>query len=244
MVPLRSSLLGAATTATLINRGLHTATTTTTAATTAECAPSKPQQQAPRLLKLVVVFRHGARTPVFTNIPGLGDVAWPVCSREKAAALPSCVVTDHASPGRTGPRPPLASGVAKQVNFTLPGDCYAGQLSDLGIDQTAALGRMLRQEYGAFLPHDPAAGGHLTVRSTNVPRCVASAQGVLSGLYPLHDSKAAPFQITTLHGDDEYLAPNTKKCRRLAELWGAARIAWGTDAAAGAVPDARGEFNS
>ena len=103
---------------------------------------------------------------------------------------------------------------------------------------------MLRQEYGAFLPHDPAAGGHLTVRSTNVPRCVASAQGVLSGLYPLHDSKAAPFQITTLHGDDEYLAPNTKKCRRLAELWGAARIAWGTDAAAGAVPDARGEFNS
>ena len=221
---------------TFLRRGLATATAATIVSReSVECTGGEDQD--PRLLKVAVVFRHGARTPVFTHLPGLDDLEWNVCSPAKQSSLPTVEVFDHASLAKNGPRPPLSSGVKKQVNHTLPGGSYAGQLSDLGIDQTEALGKMLREEYGRYLSPD-ATNGFLSVRSTNVPRCIASAQGVLMGLYPGHDSRQSPFRITTMNSQDEYLTPNTRKCQRMAELWNGARAKWSKDVESGEVPDA------
>ena len=218
MVPIRRSLFSAATAATIMQQ--RNRMTCTESIRGGAGVPDPPQ-----LLKVVVVFRHGARTPVFTSIPGLEDITWNVCTGAKTAELPAVNVTDHASPGGIGPRPALAANVAKQVNYALPGGCYAGQLSDLGIDQTVALGATLRGENGRYQADDPHAADlwvavavavavvvvvvvATDVRSTNVPRCVASLRGA-EGLFPTHDATAAPFAMTTLHGADEYLAPNT-----------------------------------
>ena len=92
MVPIRRSLFSAATAATIMQQ--RNRMTCTESIRGGAGVPDPPQ-----LLKVVVVFRHGARTPVFTSIPGLEDITWNVCSGAKNAELPAVNVTDHASPG-------------------------------------------------------------------------------------------------------------------------------------------------
>ena len=69
-------------------------------------------------------FRHGARTPVFTTIPGLDEVQWDVCTDEALAALPPIAIT-HVNGGA---RPPLSRNVQRQVDHKLNGGTYAGQV--------------------------------------------------------------------------------------------------------------------
>ena len=199
---------------------------------------------ARELLTVSVVFRHGARTPVF-DTPGLHDVGWDVCTKGLYASSLPRVQVRHADGSA---RPPLSRGVAEQVARRLPprGGCHAGQLSDLGVAQAVALGERLRRLYGAHVPlGDPAtrtgANGVLAVRSTNVPRCVASAQGVLRGLFggragPSSFSTSssssdgqegtAGFPVSTLPTAEEYATPNGKACPRVGDFFRAAGKDW------------------
>lgn len=197
------------------------------------------------LLATTVFFRHGARTPVFTSIPGLSEINWSVTTDAAMDVLPQVAVVSADG----GPRPPLSKGVAAQRNFYLPGGAYAGQLTDLGIEQTKALGRLLRATYDAHgLSKDPASVGvigsnaPISVRTTNVPRCVASAQGVLAGLFEEEgqQQERKPFPLTTLPTSSEYATPNTKACARLEELFAQSKKAWAAAAAAGAAGEVEG----
>jgi hypothetical protein len=192
-----------------------------------------------RLVSASVFFRHGARTPVFTSIPGLSSMGdWDVCTPEAVAPLPQVAVVDLRD---GGPRPPLSRGVQAQVSFALPAPpgfaAFAGQLSDLGVGQAVRLGRALRATYAAHLPagHLDAlhtrsgTSGAVTCRTTNVPRCVASAQGVLHGLFgelELDAAAGASFPLHTLPTGVEYCTPNTKACPRLGEYFTAGRAEW------------------
>jgi hypothetical protein len=58
-----------------------------------------------RFVHATVVFRHGARTPVFTKLPGLEHIEWNICSKAANDALPP-VDVKHLNGGA---RPPTAS---------------------------------------------------------------------------------------------------------------------------------------
>ena len=207
---------------------------------TAELAPSPPP--GGRLVSASIFFRHGARTPVFTTIPGLSSMGeWDVCTPQAVVALPHVVVFDLRD---GGPRPPLSSGVQSQVDFALPTPpgfkAFAGQLSDLGVEQAVDLGRTLRATYAPHLDSaldDPRTqcglNGIVKCRTTNVPRCVTSAQGVLHGLFGEVDrgsgdavAENAAFPLYTLPTTSEYCTPNVKACLRLGEYFAAGKAQW------------------
>ena len=80
---------------------------------------------------------------------------------------------------------PQSAADTRQRAGALRGGCHLGQLSDLGMAQAVELGVKLRERYvPALLPPDamPAAP-LLAVRSSNLQRTVATAAGVLTGLF-------------------------------------------------------------
>lgn len=58
-----------------------------------------------RFIHATVVFRHGARTTVFTELPGLEHMNWDICSKSANDALPP-VDVKHMNGGE---RPDLSS---------------------------------------------------------------------------------------------------------------------------------------
>mmetsp|Transcript_25575 Transcript_25575/g.33295 ORF Transcript_25575/g.33295 Transcript_25575/m.33295 type:complete len:426 (+) Transcript_25575:98-1375(+) len=178
------------------------------------------EKDEPKLLHATVLFRHGARTPVFIDIPGLEEMDWNICTEKMNNDLPRVEVRDIITGGK---RPPFTKSMQNQINFTLTGGggtCHAGQLSDLGIEQTTQLGKKLRELYGDSLGDDVSK---VTVRTTNVPRCVTSARGVMKGLFP-NNQEALP--MYTMFMKNEYATPRIRTCSRLADLWKAASMSW------------------
>lgn len=112
----------------------------------------------------------------------------------------------------------------KQRAGELPGGCHTAQLTALGGAQAVALGRELRRRYGSLLPcaSPGACAGLLQVRSSNTQRTVATAAGVLSGLFPGAEARspaAAPAPVRVGADDTEWLFPNYAACARLRQLW-------------------------
>ena len=183
-----------------------------------------------KLVSAHVVFRHGARTPVFV-CPGLEGVEWPVC---RGVNGPPAVAGDGlpALPGVTfaqlhttditgnGKRPHSTADARQAGTWELKGGCRAGQLTDLGATQAAALGRELRRRYGVLL--DPA-GSTVDARSTNVARCVATLSAVLGAMLP--EARGA-IDVRIQSSKLEDLTPNVGACPRMAELMSANRSRW------------------
>ena len=147
---------------------------------------------------------------------------------------------------------PQSAADARQRAGALRGGCHLGQLSDLGCAQAVALGVQLRERYvPALLPPDSLpALPHVAVRSSNLQRTVATAAGVLTGLFPDAVGKGVPAEVRVAPdgvfpwapasmphaGTDsphlagisevEWLFPNTDACPRLKRLWKAHSAAW------------------
>ena len=157
---------------------------------------------------------------------------WDDCDREACARLrrPSslCPLSDLSGSGA----PPRSKVDEKQQSHRLPGGCHAGELTLTGTQQAHRLGQLLRERYASLL--QPAAGedadvaSRITVRSTNVSRCVLTARAVLAGL--VGDTSPSPIAIRTVRNEDEDLTPAAARCARLAELWDEARHEWRDDA--------------
>ena len=153
-----------------------------------DAAPSKRL----RLVHATVVIRHGLRTP----LQKLDDVAWDCSTSRVLHAL------DY------GGGVPRALFVLRPVLFQsdLAGSCALGQLTRLGFEQHQRLGTMLRARYVERLGLLPAAfvPGTLYVRSSQYDRTIASAQALLSGLYPVRDQEIT---INIRHPRHENLYP-------------------------------------
>lgn len=200
-----------------------------------------------------VVFRHGARTPVYTNQEALGGAEWSLCSTKQRdertidvdaassavrigdRAVAPCAVRLHHLLDASRPAPAPPPEIAGQFKNVLHGGCRSGQLTDLGCEQAYTLGTRLRKRYAGRLPGlaDTWDERTMRARSTCVPRCVLSAQFLLAGLLP---AQRAPVPLGVLDFGHEDLFPNSKGSDELRAILHAGREAW---VAEPTDPDAR-----
>lgn len=161
-----------------------------------------------------VITRHGDRTTV-NQLPG-DSYVWQ-CTNLTTFMAPS-----------TNQAPSVNVSRLYRKNYLpgrepTPGNCYLGELTARGFQQHLELGQNLRQLYVNtynFLPENINAS-IMAIRSTDVPRTLASAQGNSLGLYPAQstNSDSVPvIDIFTMDTTYENMFPNTQLCPRAGQL--------------------------
>jgi len=215
-------------------------TSTTPAAATAAAAPSLPSllpaaPTADTLRLVMVVFRHGARTPLSSRTHLYEHVDWTGCCAQdhitdlvrldlqKVAPAGAAAAAAASAAAGSSSSSPATDADAKQRATILKGGCHKGELTLLGKDQALGLGRWLRERYahggpGAFLP--PAyAPGCCASRTTSYARTRGTLRGVLAGLWPELAREGAPSVPAHTASDlDEILFADSRACPHLAAL--------------------------
>ena len=142
----------------------------------------KPNNAPSMKLKFVqVITRHGARTP-YAALPKSVEAEWDCTLRH--LSIPSA--SSESVEWYDTPR--LYRKNYMKGREVLPGNCMQGQLTHAGYKLHYALGEQFRETYVDDLHFLSAKGypsaEHIYVRSTDVPRTVASAEAQLLGFFP------------------------------------------------------------
>eukprot|EP00298_Acanthocystis_sp_HF-20_P001423 c11838_g1_i1.p1 GENE.c11838_g1_i1~~c11838_g1_i1.p1 ORF type:complete len:429 (-),score=129.85 c11838_g1_i1:19-1278(-) len=177
---------------------------------------SKDHKQGYNLERVVLIFRHGARTPISNVFPGNKSnevYFWDINEMrlKQEDLVPALTVDD--------PQFRIVSEHnTKQETTKFPGGCSVGELTKLGREQAINLGNELRKRYVEelkLLPTQPDAS-LLELRSTNVNRTIETLRGVLFGIYGNNFGSA--LHVTVASEEDETLTPNFT-CERLHESY-------------------------
>lgn len=198
--------------------------------------PWAPPPAALKLRQLILVQRHGDRTPITRNVgeaivhDDAVEALWTglTPSEAEVAAWAETHVPVEATPG------------AEIAHLDAGNEPY-GQLTALGAAQMRALGAQLRTrlvDEAAFLPpvlSADVAADDIHVRCTSIRRTQQSAANLLMGLYPPGTAARAPEdQPIALRVADhaaETLYPNSKVCPRHDEIIHELRAGWYNGAA-------------
>lgn len=184
-----------------------------------------------RLRQVLVVHRHGDRTPI---TPMRDEEYW-------RATLPDPTVLEGIARGTSLLRPP-GGGAANSHGAAGRGPF--GQLTMMGLLQMVGLGERLRGElagghrddeydYGdddgmaglrLFTPEEPLHPSRVKVMSTDFPRTIQSVQALLAGLFPDHATGrdvdvdgAAPIVID-VRNTNAYFIPDPQPRQHAAQL--------------------------
>ena len=186
-----------------------------------------------RLRQVLVVHRHGDRTPI---TPMRDEEYW-------RATLPDPTVLEGIARGTSLLRPP-GGGAANSHGAAGRGPF--GQLTMMGLLQMVGLGERLRGElagghrddeydYGdddgmaglrLFTPEEPLHPSRVKVMSTDFPRTIQSVQALLAGLFPDHATgrdvdvdvdDAAPIVID-VRNTNAYFIPDPQPRQHAAQL--------------------------
>lgn len=125
--------------------------------------------QAQTLKKVLVVHRHGIRTPV-TPLPFPDQQLW----------MNNFSMEYSASPLKTNQFFNLKS---IENDCVLPGNTFTGALTDSGVRQHFELGKKLRSRYGEALGLDGLKENEIHLESTYKPRTIKSLQAHISGWF-------------------------------------------------------------
>lgn len=158
-------------------------------------------QQEPSVLGAIVLFRHGARSPVF-HLPDGPTPHVATITAPPAHATTTRVLPEHEGVWRSNER---------------------GLLSELGWAQAEALGRRLKARYGK--------PGQLEVHSTDYSRTVLTAQGVLTGMLGADGTIEIEVDVVEPNGPASVLHIPAGRCPPLAEFMNAGRMAHRSTAA-------------
>jgi hypothetical protein len=162
------------------------------------------------------MFRHGARTPVF-SLPDASLAESPDWQGLVLKAPPPHAVQIEVHGGNSWKREVSASQVQGNEPGRVNAGAGGGQLTNLGWAQGEALGNRLRSTYGA-----PRLDS-LQVVSTDMPRTVETAHAVLTGLLRPHPPENTNIVINVLNPSP--WVPHTR-CSKLAELMSRGREAF------------------
>ena len=183
------------------------------------------------LKQLVVLIRHGARTPYSKLTCWKGyDTVWNDCGVSEMV-VPSDSYTDPM-------HLPLSKWLFRKVFDGSPtwlgGNCQTGQLIEEGYRQELQLGQALKDK---FIGSDDSSKGdfklfatddyvqavgsdHVYFRSDNLERTFLSAQTLLSGMFPSTSSYSKEVIIDWHTGDYalDQIYPNSRVCPALTSI--------------------------
>jgi len=170
------------------------------------------------LIGLVLITRHGARTPL-SLIDGIEQAEYsPDILKPYVNAKYNLVTLDGEK---------FTGGVSKNdqknIKFLLKGGAGKGQLTTLGEKQMFRLGQQIKERYVNDLKFlSPTyKKDEIYIRSSHLNRTINSAKSVLSGLYLESPSDATndPFTIHVKDEGTDYFYPNISNCKYLKEFY-------------------------
>ncbi|KZV74189.1 phosphoglycerate mutase-like protein [Peniophora sp. CONT] len=163
-----------------------------------------------------VYMRHGERTPVSTRMTEFIPERWLMCSQARRFNA-TVGDTDNSTSALD-----ITRVVERPDGRAVTGECFLGELTDVGRASTLAFGTALRRLYVerlGFLPDTLTDSTSVYFRSTNMPRTVESLQQAIHGLYPMSKCDAnATHTLRVRNGREENLIGNTLGCKRLETL--------------------------
>uniref|UniRef100_UPI00358E853A lysophosphatidic acid phosphatase type 6 isoform X2 n=1 Tax=Myxine glutinosa TaxID=7769 RepID=UPI00358E853A len=161
------------------------------------------------LRQAVVLFRHGARTPL-TVLPYLPEVQW----NSDLLQTPSYTLFDYVTMDEHG----VPRSASTDVATLLPNGVPRGELTRIGMEQAYHLGLHLRDLYIHQRPllSPSFKSQEIYIRSTDTKRTIESARCVLAGLFLQKQEEPAKIVVARL--EEEVLFPNYICCARLKEL--------------------------
>jgi hypothetical protein len=169
------------------------------------------------LQQLLFVHRHGERTMVMARFPEHPVHFAGECQQTRAFSV---VRTNHSGHLQFEER--ILDSHAAPPRFLAPlDDCALGQLTDRGALTLESLGQSLRRRYVDQARLLPARfdASTLLVQSTDVPRAIASAKFLLSGLYPARTRTVSDAPVLHIRKpDDEIIYPNWSFCPRIRQI--------------------------
>jgi len=181
-------------------------------------AQQKDQNNDVKLV--VVVTRHGDRTPIFNFKPEhLASDTWGCDLPATIEAVPFQIFDS-----KTPTYPRLYRKIYKKDIESFKGNCASGQLTIQGMRQHYALGENLRIKYKNLLESVELKYGskQVYVESSDIPRTFLSAQSQLLSVFPPQSSTSfltdavIPILTTELAVTDFF--PNYNKCPRITKI--------------------------
>lgn len=166
-----------------------------------------------KLCLVQVVFRHGARTPLTNRHEFWTPQKWTDCSGPIPYGPQSKILLQDKTGQPSAPHPHNL----KQMQRRLEGNCFQGQLTNIGHQQAYDLGSELRRKYidkvKLLDPH--FLKEEVEARTTNFQRTINTLQGVLSGIYPNLPNSNIIVPVLTSGETDEILYADSKSCPHL-----------------------------
>ncbi|CAI9739241.1 Lysophosphatidic acid phosphatase type 6 [Octopus vulgaris] len=167
------------------------------------------------LKKALVIFRHGARTPILT-IPNIEQASYT--TNLFMTGMPFAEFDYNVVDEANGGPQPYSATEASYRPVILKGGAISAQLTSLGHYQTYSLGLSLRKDYieKHKLISSELKNEEIFLKSTNITRTIKSLCSVLSGLYgPIEIRKVAPISIPVASDNNEVLIPKPSLCPNL-----------------------------
>jgi hypothetical protein len=178
-----------------------------------------------KLLQVQTTFRHGSRTPMGSF--GVGQYLTNFTKSEQDLSIFNSQLC------QTNVYFPLSRNPINQTRVPrnypgestapLPGGGLTGALTCIGMKQALRLGNELSARYvgmDKLLPSSwSQAKRFLTTRSTYTKRTLATARGVLSGLYPDDAQSGTMSADIDLSGQPEHQVFHRSSCNRLKQVF-------------------------